>query len=264
MTRTHLVIPDCQVKDGVDLSYLSWVGQYIVDKKPDVVINIGDFADMPSLSSYDVGKKSFEGRRYKTDIEVTKYAMNLLLDPMRKFNERQRRNKEKQYKPRMVLTLGNHEDRINRAVENDSKLDGTIGMGDLGYKEAGWEVFDYLTPVVIDGVVYCHFFTSGVMGRPVASAAALLTKRHMSAVMGHVQGRQIAYANRADGSQLTGLFSGCCYLHDEDYLGAQGNNYWRGIWMLHEVDNGSFDEMPVSLKYLRKKYEKTDSQPAAS
>jgi hypothetical protein len=92
------------------------------------------------------------------------------------------------------------------------------------------------------------------MGRPVTSAAALLNKRHMSAVMGHVQGRQIAYANRADGRQITGLFSGCCYLHDEDYLGAQGNNYWRGIWMLHEVEDGQFDEMPVSLKYLKKKY----------
>lgn len=254
MSRTHLLIPDCQVKDGVDLSYLSWVGQYIVDKKPDVIVNIGDFADMPSLSSYDVGRKSFEGRRYKTDIEVTKYAMNLLLEPMRAYNERQRKNKEKQYKPRMVLTLGNHEERILRAIEGDAKLDGTLSIRDLGYEEAGWEVFDYLNPVVIDGVVYCHFFTSGVMGRPVTSAAALLSKKHMSAVMGHVQGRQIAYANRADGRQITGLFSGCCYLHDEDYLGAQGNNYWRGIWMLHEVEDGQFDEMPVSLRYLEKRY----------
>jgi len=65
---THLVLPDMQVKEGVDLSYLDWVGKYIVDKKPDVIINIGDFADMPSLSMYDVGKKSFEGRRYKKDI----------------------------------------------------------------------------------------------------------------------------------------------------------------------------------------------------
>ena len=58
----HLIIPDCQVKDGVPLEYLEWIGHYIVEKKPDVIINIGDFADMPSLSSYDVGKKSFEGR----------------------------------------------------------------------------------------------------------------------------------------------------------------------------------------------------------
>ena len=66
----HLIIPDTQVKRDVDLSYLEWIGKYIVDKKPDVIVQIGDFADMPSLSSYDVGKKSFEGRRYKDDIEA--------------------------------------------------------------------------------------------------------------------------------------------------------------------------------------------------
>ena len=93
---THLVLPDMQVKDGVDLSYLDWVGQYIADKQPDVLVNIGDFADMPSLSSYDVGKKSFEGRRYKTDIQVTRAAMDRLLAPMRELNEHQRKKKEKQ------------------------------------------------------------------------------------------------------------------------------------------------------------------------
>ena len=62
----HAIIPDCQVKDGVDLSYLTWVGKYLAEKKPDVIVQIGDFADMPSLSSYDVGRKCFEGRRYNT------------------------------------------------------------------------------------------------------------------------------------------------------------------------------------------------------
>ena len=47
--KKHLVIPDCQVKSDVPLENLEWIGRYIVDKKPDVIINIGDFADMPSL-----------------------------------------------------------------------------------------------------------------------------------------------------------------------------------------------------------------------
>lgn len=250
----HCVIPDCQVKDGVDLSYLTWVGQYIADKKPDVVVQIGDFSDMPSLSSYDVGKKSFEGRRYRKDIEVTHLAMDMLLAPIKEYNERARRNKDKQYKPRMVLTLGNHEERISRAVEGDPKLDGTLSMDDLGYKERGWEVYDFLDTVVIDGVVYSHYFTSGALGRPVTSAAALLSKKHQSCVMGHVQKRDIAFGNRADGSQIIGLFVGCCYLHDEDYLGAQGNNYPRGIWMMYEVSNGSFYEHYISLDFLKKRY----------
>lgn len=250
----HCVIPDCQVKDGVDLSYLTWVGKYLVDKKPDVIVQIGDFADMPSLSSYDVGKKSFEGRRYRTDIEVTNKAMEMLLAPIKEYNERARRNKEKQYRPRLVLTLGNHEERISRAVEGDPKLDGTISLSDLKYELHGWEVIPYLEPIVIDGVVYAHYFGSGSMGRPVTSARALLTKKHMSCVMGHVQKKDIAYDHKADGTPITALFSGCCYLHDEGYLGPQGNKHWRGIWMLYECGTGSFDEHPISLNYLKKRY----------
>lgn len=250
----HMIIPDTQCKEGVPLDHLTWAGCYMVDKKPDTVVMIGDFADMESLSSYDVGKKSFEGRRYKMDIEVARRAMELLLSPLWEYNDRARRNKEKQYHPRLVLTLGNHEDRISRAVSNDPKLEGVLTLEDLGYAEYGWEVYPYLEPVVIDGVAYCHFFTSGIMGKPVTSAAALLSKKHQSCIMGHVQGRQIAYGTRADGKQLTGLFVGGYYQHDEEYLKWQGNKHWRGLWMLHEVDDGSFDEMPVSLNYLRRKY----------
>jgi hypothetical protein len=250
----HLVIPDCQVKSGVPLDHLTWAGKYIVDKKPDVIVMIGDFADMESLSSYDVGKKSFEGRRYKLDIEVAQIGMGLLLQPLAEFNERARRNKERQYHPRLVLTLGNHEDRINRVIESDPKWDGVVSLSDLRYADWGWEVIPYLEPIIIDGVAYCHYFTSGILGKPVTSATALLSKKHQSCVMGHVQGRQIAYGTCADGTQITGLFVGGFYQHDESYLRWQGNKHWRGLWVLHEVNNGSFDEMPVSMGYLKRKY----------
>lgn len=253
MTR-HIVLPDVQAKPGNDFTFLNRIGQYIVDKQPDVIVCIGDFADMPSLSSYDVGKRQFEGRRYVDDIKAAHDAMFQLLLPMNIYNRQQVKNKKKTYNPRMVLTLGNHENRIQRAIDNDPKIEGVISVQDLEYEKLGWEVYPFLDVVVIDGIAYSHYFTSGVMGRPVSSASALLSKKHMSSVMGHVQHRQIAYANTADGRQLTGLFAGSAYEHDEDYLGAQGNAYWRGIWVLNEVDNGSFDEMPVSLDYLEKKY----------
>jgi len=57
-----LVVPDCQIKEGVPTEHLEWAGKAICDYRPDVVINIGDFADMPSLSTHDVkGSKYFEG-----------------------------------------------------------------------------------------------------------------------------------------------------------------------------------------------------------
>jgi len=205
------VIPDCQVKPGVDLTYLSHIGMYLVDKKPDVVVQIGDFADMESLSSYDVGKKSFEGRRYKADIASTHEGMEKLLSPTQEFNYIAKKQGKKQYKPRMILTLGNHCERINRAVNNDAKLEGVLSTDDLKYKEYGWEVFPFLEVVVIGGVAFSHYFVSGPLGRPVGSAALTLSKKHMSTVAGHQQGLQIAMAHRGDGKRLTSIIAGSCY-----------------------------------------------------
>jgi hypothetical protein len=246
------VIPDAQVKPDVPLQHLLWAGRYIAEKKPDVIVNIGDFWDMPSLSSYDVGKKSFEGRRYKDDVDAGNIAMDLFLQPIKSEINRLKRNKKKQWNPRMIYTMGNHEQRIERAIENDAILEDTIGYKDLNLDD--WEVHDYLKPVVVEGVAFAHFFTTGVMGRPCGSARAMINKKMMSTVMGHVQDRDIAYAKRADGKRLTGLFAGIFYQHDEDYLGHQGNGSWKGIWMLNEVNDGGFDELPVSLEFLREKY----------
>jgi len=251
----HLVIPDTQVKPNCPTDHLRWAGLYAVDKKPDVIIHIGDHFDMPSLSSWDVGKKSFEGRRYMDDIEAGISAMHLFMDPIKKEQKRLKHQKKKQWNPRLIYTLGNHENRIKRAIESDSKLEGLIGYKDLELESFGFEVYDYLEVVVVNGIAYSHFFTSGVMGRPVASARSLVTKKMMSCVMGHVQDCDIAFGRRADGKNVLGLFSGIFYQHDEEYLTHQTNGSWRGVWMLHEVDDGNCDEMKVSMRYLKQKYQ---------
>jgi hypothetical protein len=244
-----LVIPDVQAKPGHDFSYLRKLGQYIVEKKPDTIICLGDFADMPSLSSYDVGKKSFEGRRYKSDIESSKIAMKALLEPLNKY-----KTKKSGYNPKMVMLYGNHENRINRAVNDDPKLDGVLSLDDLEYEKSGWKTVPFLEVHVENGIAFSHYFTTGLAGRPASTASAQLNKKHMSCIAGHQQGLQIATAYRADGQQITSIIAGSFYEHDEDYMSPQGNKHWRGVLMLHEVNDGAFDLMPVSLNYLNKKY----------
>lgn len=250
----HMVIPDTQCKPGVKLDHLTWAGKYAVKMKPDVIVHIGDHWDMPSLSTYDVGTKSFEGRRYTKDIAAGNKGMDNFMEPIRAEQARQRRNKEKVWKPRLVFTIGNHEHRIERAINSDSKLDGLLGYEDFNLTQHGWEVVPFLEVIVIEGIAYSHYFTSGVMGRPVSSARLMLQKKFMSCTMGHVQDREIAFAKRADGQRMTGLFAGIFYQHDEDYLNAQTNGSWSGVWMKHEVSDGQYDEMPVSIDYLRENY----------
>lgn len=249
----HLFIPDVQAKEDVDMRHLPCIGQYIVDKKPDVVICIGDFADMESLSSYDKGKLSFEGRRYKKDIAAAEKAMNLLLGPIREYNKQAVLNHRKQYKPRMILTLGNHEERIKRAVDNNSELDGLMSYDDLPYDE--WEVYDFLKPVMVDGVCYTHYMANPMTGRPYGGMASTILKNvGHSFVVGHAQKLEVATRHLTTGQQQWGIVAGACYLHDEAYKGYQGNNHWRGIISLHRVQDGSFDPCFISLDYLLEKY----------
>lgn len=250
----HFIIPDTQTKYGHDFTHMEWAGKYAVEQKPDVIIHIGDHWDMESLSTYDAGKGSMEGKRYWKDIEAGNEAMDRFMAPILKEQARLRRNKKPIWKPRLVFTMGNHENRINRAVDDDIMLEDMISTSHFNLYEYGWEVHPYLEVVVIDGVAYSHFFTSGVMGRPVSSARLMLTKKHMSCVMGHVQDRDIAFAKKADGTRMTGIFAGIYYRHDEGYLNPQTNESWRGLWVLHEVTDGQFDEMPVSISYLESKY----------
>lgn len=46
-----------------------------------------------------------------------------------------------------------------------------------------------------------------------------------------------------------------CYLHDEDYKGFQGNDHFRGIIVKHQVEDGAYDIMQVSIDYLCRRYE---------
>lgn len=250
--RKHMVIPDVQAKPGVPLDHLRWAGDYAVVKKPDVIVIIGDWWDMASLCSYDRGKRSYEGRRYKLDIAAGNKALDLFMAPI--VHEMKR---DRKWKPEMHFVEGNHEYRIKRAVEDQPELDGVIGPDDFNLSQYGFKYHDFKEVVKIDGVHYSHYFVSGEMGRPVTSARALITKKHCSCVMGHVQRFEIATDRNADGELITGLFVGAYYQHDEGYLDPQINRAtWRGIHCLYGVSDGHFTSNAVDLPYLRERFKK--------
>jgi hypothetical protein len=246
--RSHIVIPDTQIKPGVRTDFLRWIGCYIADRKPSVVVHLGDHWDMPSLSSYDRGTIRFEGRRYAADIQAGNAGMDALLEGMGRFRP-----------DRMVFLIGNHEQRIARAVAAQAELAGTIGLKDLNLSR--WEVHEYLEAVSIDGISYSHFFPRSASGaitqtkRGAPSARAQLVREGGSCTAGHQQGLDVACLPLR-GTLQWGIIAGSCYLHEEEYLSPQGTAYWRGVIVKHEVDKGGYCPMFVSLDYLRRRYGK--------
>jgi hypothetical protein len=248
--KTILIIPDCQTKPGVPLEHLDWLGKYITRIKPDVIVNLGDFFDMPSLSSYDKGTAKIEGKRVVEDIEFSKKALERVTKPLEKL-----KGKGVGYDPRLVFLLGNHEQRLERYVNHNPELVGFLSYDSLGLKELGWEVHDFLSVVNIEGILFSHYFANPMSGRPYSGKAhGLLQRIGKSFVQGHRQELEYSCRELVDGDKQFGLIAGAFYLHDEGYKGYQGNKHWRGVIVLHETRDGWGDPMFVSMDYLRRKF----------
>lgn len=245
------MIPDTQVRPGVPIDHLYWIGWYISEKfngKRNIkVIHLGDHWDMHSLSSYDKGKKSMEGARVRDDVDAGNEAFYILDEAIHSESNRGVWPVEKHF------LFGNHEDRMQRAWEADAQMHGILGW-DL-YDTADWQRHDFLVPTIIDGVTYAHYFYNPMSGKPYGGMIETRLKNMgRSFTQGHQQG--LLYGMRPVLNRIDqGLVAGSCYMHDEDYKGPQANIHWRGIVIKHEVRGGEYDPMFVSLDFLCRKYE---------
>lgn len=252
---SHMVIGDAHAKPGVNNERFTWAGNMAVVRRPDVIIDMGDWADMESLCSYDKGHKAFEGRRYTKDVEAARDARAKFLAPIKEHNRRYPKDK---YNPRMIALGGNHcEGRILRAMELQPELDGLISVGDLGAAEFGWEYVPFLHPITVDGVTYAHYFISGVMGKPIGGkypARSLVNAMHQSVTAAHSHVFDFDLQTCADGRKLCGLVAGCFFEHRERYAGRANGLWWRGIVMCNHVNNGFYDLEQVRVQEVKRLY----------
>lgn len=245
MTRKHGILPDTQAKPHVHLQHMKWAGDYFAEKKPDVIVHVGDHYDMPSLSHWDKGTMAAEGRAYEDDIAAGNLAMDLFMAPIRAEQRRQaqflRRNRWKAmhgtdrryvealldtglspakppaaslkpwlWVPRLVFTIGNHEQRIERHVSHNPELRKTLGYHSFNLERHGWEVYGFLQPVIIDGISYQHYVPNPNTGRPWGGMAEpRLSKIGFSFVSGHEQGKKSGERYLQNNTVQRALIVGC-------------------------------------------------------
>lgn len=243
------VIPDSHVKPNQNLRRFGMAAKLFVEHKPEIIICLGDWADMESLCHYDYGHKSFEGRRVENDFKACKEALE-------SFNHFLHKYSRGTYKPRKVMLLGNHENRINKAIEVDPKIDGLFSIKSLGFKEAGWEVVKFLEIFQYAGISFTHYFTSGVMGKGIGGkspAKAMLNHCKVSAVAGHTHIKDQGHDFNALNQQIQTLVAGCFMEHDEAYS-SECKRWWRGLWILKSYKRGTFEAFPYSMDELKATY----------
>lgn len=252
--RTHLAVPDTQIGPGRQINHIYWLAHYALDKRPDVVVLLGDWYDLPSLSTHEKrGHSSTEKKRLRADLDAGARGLDILGELWDKHR----------YNPERHVVLGNHENRLQRAIDADPHLlEGMASNADFKFKEWGWRVHPFLQPVNIDGVRYCHFFPHNSRGEVTQTkngapnARAQVQRQMKSATAGHKQGLDVAVVPTVDGLQR-GIISGSFYLHNEEYMGPL-NNYWRGLILKHGVYCGDYSLCEVDLPFLASRYRKLE------
>jgi len=251
--RSHFVIGDVQAKPGLNYPHLHAAGKLIVERRPDVIVNIGDFGDFPSLSSYDRGTGSAEGRRVKDDMLALFEASDILLAPLKRLQVEQAERGEKLYKPRLIWTLGNHENRVWIYENSKPELKGLMSEQILSHRD--WEVIPFLKPITVDGVTYIHFMPNSMTGKPYSGMLnGILKNVGYSFVQGHKQCFDFARRDLTNGTVINAVICGAFYTHNEEYKGDTGNHHFRGCCYLHDVKDGNFDIEQISLDRLQKDY----------
>lgn len=168
-----LVVSDSHINpdnltESVDLWYR--LGKYCVKTKPEIVVHLGDVADLSSQA----WKVSARGK-YSLEEEVK--AVHTVLDAfeeaINEYNRKQHKKKKKQYKPSKYLTLGNHDIR------------GGVTVIEELFETYDWNVVEYLEPLHLKGITFCHCMCKGTSDIMCTTAQELLENWGADIVVGH-------------------------------------------------------------------------------
>jgi hypothetical protein len=258
--RTSLVIPDAHVGPDQDLTRFEKLGRLIVDRKPDRLITLGDWVSLDSMSAWDLDAPGrMENKRYYEDIAAGRAAIELTVGPLRELQEKQRKNKEKIYKPQQVFIKGNHCNRSDRYLEKHPELRQHVDVvRDLKLIESGFtDIVEYKDMIEIDGVLFTHVPMNGA-AQPLSGkygihrAAEIM---HKSLVYAHHHRREnVNFFRHGADSIIQVLTAGAFFDHTESYSYGGALAYWPGLLILSHWAEGRFDVEEISLERLYQLY----------
>ena len=253
MSKTAVVWSCGHADPSVSNDRYLWLGKFLYELKPDLVVDLGDGADMRSLNSYDTRyPQQIVNQSYEEDIDVYNDAQEKLRHPFKY---------SKKKKPFWVGFEGNHEHRIKKAIALDPRLEGQrygVSFGHLqtdkyfdeyhGYVNGGPAIADYA------GVDFAHYFSAGNFGSATSGlhhAYTVINNRHKSSVCGHSHKRNVYFK---DAASSIGMVVGCYKGAEETWAGQSNSEWWSGVVVMRDLENGMFEPEFVSKKMLEQHY----------
>lgn len=203
----HLVISDCHVTCGQDLTRFEALNAMIRDLQPETIVCLGDFASLDSMSTH-------HAKGSKTDHELCS-----LEDEINAVEQAQAKMFRKvRYRPKTVMLMGNHEERFDRFKNSNPKQVGHLAIESLlSYTQYWNDILPYKAWVMLDDISYTHI-PHTIMGKPIGGVTAcrtVATSANSHVVFGHTHSLNVANQPFADGSGSRMAMSAPAFMNDK-------------------------------------------------
>lgn len=257
----HLVIPDTHNYYGDKSKRVEYLGKYIADIQPEVIMIMGDWFDMHSINRFDkYGTLKKEGEKIAQDLRAGCHALSDLFKPTVVKNFELQAKKKKQYRPAVAFTEGNHEIRLATFLNENPILEGLLTPIEELVSENPHTPIEYIRYgdfVEVDSILYTHILFNG--GRPISGrvntcgdALRLVDK---SVIFCHTHRLEWKQLKRLGSNTLITALNGGCFIEDEpEYMFGSHPNWWTGVIKIFPDKQGGFDLETVSLAALRNTY----------
>lgn len=248
-----LVIPDRHndPRHPHRLACTTWIARLGSERRPPVVVDLGDAITMDSCSRHD-RNETRKGRLKPT----IKADLDNHLESLRAFEL----GRDRDWKPKRIKTRGNHEHRLwefeNQHPEDEGSHTHRYAQELLqfGWRERPFGEFAY-----VEGVAFTHAPING-MGRPMGGktathrAGGMLTS---SLVHGHTHQLQFFNDAKMGGLERISVIQAGCALpwgEYEHYAVTGPGGWWWGVLMLTVWAGQVVDCEAISMLTLRDRY----------
>lgn len=233
------------------LPILTWLGRLASEHRPERVVQIGDWSTNDSVNQHD--DNSTEAARYKPKIRDD-------LDNLTQSHQYFRRGIVDDYRPKLDVVLGNHENRLERFENANPESVGTYTLArDETFAQFGWRTRPYGELFYVEGVAFTHHPTNGA-GRAFGGKTGpqrAANESTVPVVSGHTHRRQVHDSPKigpVDVISMVEIGCGLPWGTVEAYAKHSMTGWWYGAVLL-TVQGGVITDLNfISMPTIRARY----------
>jgi hypothetical protein len=242
------------------LSVLTWLGRMASEHRPERIIQIGDWSTFDSVNMHDDNA---------THAAKVKPTIRMDLENLTQSHQAFRRGMADDYKPKLDITLGNHENRLERFENVNPEAHGTYTLArDETFAQFGWRTRPYGEMLYVEGVAFTHHPVNGA-GRAFGGKTGpqrAANESTVPVVSGHTHRRQVHESPKIGPIDVISMVEIGCALPwgvVEGYAKISLTGWWWGA-VLMTVQGGTISDLNfVSMKSIRDRYSDDGADIAA-